>query len=121
MYELLLIIIKCRNNISDSTRIPGPTKNGFKYPSPYLDRRPNEAFSSNPSQICPNDLRSIAVPPPPHSQSARFTRIAYASGIFFFVALLKFPVIRVQPGFKRFGISGAISYPIYNYINSIAD
>lgn len=57
---------------------------------------------------------------PRSSQSARFERIAFASGLFWFAALLKFPVIRVQPGFRRVGICAAISYPIYNYINSIA-
>ena len=54
------------------------------------------------------------------SQSARFERIAFGSGLFFFLAALKFPVIRVQPGFRRVGLCGAIAYPVYWYINSIA-
>ena len=55
-----------------------------------------------------------------YSQSVRFERIAFGSGLFFFLAVLKFPVIRVQPGFRRVGLCGAIAYPIYWYINSIA-
>jgi hypothetical protein len=35
--------------------------------------------------------------------------------------LLKFPVIRIQPGFRRLGLSAGISYPIYSYVNSIAE
>ena len=34
---------------------------------------------------------------------------------------MKFPVIRVQPGFRRVGLSAAISYPIYSYVSSIGD
>jgi hypothetical protein len=34
--------------------------------------------------------------------------------------LLKFPVIRIQPGFRRVGISGVLSFGIYSYIEGIA-
>jgi hypothetical protein len=34
---------------------------------------------------------------------------------------MKFPVIRIQPGFRRLGLSAGLSYPIYWYINSIGD
>ncbi len=37
-----------------------------------------------------------------------------------FVAFLKFPLIRIQPGFKRVGLSGLLAYPFYSYMHSIA-
>jgi hypothetical protein len=41
--------------------------------------------------------------------------------VFFFLAFLKFPVIRIQPGFRRLGLSLGLSYPIYSYIGSIGE
>jgi hypothetical protein len=29
-------------------------------------------------------------------------------------------VIRIQPGFRRVGLSGALSFGVYSYINSVA-
>ena len=55
-----------------------------------------------------------------HSQAKRFENLAYLSGAVAFVALLKFPMIRVQPGFKRVGISAALAYPCYALLYSTA-
>ncbi len=104
-----------------STKRPGVTRNGSKYPSSDLGRQANEALALYPPPLHQDDLRSRAVSRPSCSQSSRFERIAFGSGVFFFLALLKFPVIRIQPGFRRVGLSGALSFGIYSYINSIAD
>jgi hypothetical protein len=37
-----------------------------------------------------------------------------------FVAFLKFPLVRIQPGFKRVGLSGVLSYPFYWYMHELA-
>ena len=104
-----------------STRRSGVTRSGCRYSTLYFsDRRADEALVLHPPPPPPNDRRSRAVNVSPCSQSSRFERIAFGSGAFFFLALLKFPVIRIQPGFRRVGISGAISYGIYSYIGSIA-
>jgi len=42
------------------------------------------------------------------------------TGALLFVAFLKFPVVRVQPGFRRVGLSGALAYPFYWYLNNLA-
>ena len=34
---------------------------------------------------------------------------------------LKFPVLRIQPGFRRVGLSGGFAYGIYNYVDGIAE
>ncbi len=54
------------------------------------------------------------------SQSERFYNMAYLSGAVLFLAFLKFPVIRVQPGFKRVGASAVLAYPFYWYMNDLA-
>jgi hypothetical protein len=42
------------------------------------------------------------------------------TGAVLFVALLKFPLIRQQPGFKRVGLSGIMAYPFYWYMQNLA-
>jgi hypothetical protein len=37
-----------------------------------------------------------------------------------FVAFLKFPLIRIQPGFRRVGLSGVLAYPFYWYMHGLA-
>lgn len=55
-----------------------------------------------------------------HSQGERFARIGNLTGALLFVAFLKFPLIRVQPGFRRVGLSGALAYPFYWYLHNLA-
>lgn len=42
------------------------------------------------------------------------------TGAVLFVAFLKFPLIRQQPGFRRVGLSGVLAYPFYWYMHSLA-
>lgn len=56
-----------------------------------------------------------------NSQSQRFFNIAYLTGGVLFLAFLKFPVIRVQPGFRRVGFSAALAYPIYSLIYGLGN
>ena len=42
------------------------------------------------------------------------------TGGILFVAFLKFPLIRIQPGFRRVGLSAVLAYPFYWYMNSLA-
>ena len=42
------------------------------------------------------------------------------AGAILFVAFLKFPLIRIQPGFRRVGFSGLLAYPFYSYMNGLA-
>lgn len=55
-----------------------------------------------------------------HSQSKRFENLAYLSGAVLFLAFLKFPVIRIQPGFRRVGASAALALPFYLYMSDLA-
>lgn len=54
------------------------------------------------------------------SQSKRFENLAYLSGTVLFLAFLKFPVIRVQPGFRRVGGAAALAFPFYYYMADLA-
>lgn len=116
-----IIIERWGSNTLVSTKRPGPTRNGSRYPRFYPGGQADEALLLHPPPLHQDDIWSRAVSPVPCSQSSRFERIAFGSGVFFFLALLKFPVIRIQPGFRRVGLSGALSFGIYSYINSIAD
>jgi hypothetical protein len=42
------------------------------------------------------------------------------TGVLLFVAFLKFPVIRQQPGFRRVGLSGVMAFPFYWYLHNLA-
>lgn len=42
------------------------------------------------------------------------------TGAVLFLAFLKFPVIRQQPGFRRVGLSGVMAYPFYWYLHNLA-
>ena len=55
------------------------------------------------------------------SQSTRFKNIAIVTGAVLFLAFLKFPVIRVQPGFRRVGVSAVMAAPFYWYLDNLAD
>ena len=55
------------------------------------------------------------------SQSKRFYNMANLSGVVLFLAFLKFPLVRVQPGFRRVGLAGALAYPCYAWMYSIAE
>jgi hypothetical protein len=37
-----------------------------------------------------------------------------------FLAFLKFPLVRIQPGFRRVGVSAVLAYPFYWYMHSLA-
>lgn len=54
------------------------------------------------------------------SQGERFAKMGTLTGALLFVAFLKFPLVRVQPGFRRVGLSGALAYPFYWYLNNLA-
>jgi hypothetical protein len=55
------------------------------------------------------------------SQSNRFRNIAVLSGAVLFLAFLKFPVIRLQPGFRRVGAAAALASPFYYYMYNLAE
>ena len=57
---------------------------------------------------------------PLFSQSKRFENLSYLAGATLFLAFLKFPVIRIQPGFQRVGIAGVMAFPFYSYVNGLA-
>lgn len=42
------------------------------------------------------------------------------TGALLFVAFLKFPLIRIQPGFRRVGLSGVLAFPFYWYLHNLA-
>jgi hypothetical protein len=37
-----------------------------------------------------------------------------------FLAFLKFPLVRIQPGFRRVGASAVLAYPFYWYMHNLA-
>lgn len=37
-----------------------------------------------------------------------------------FLAFLKFPLVRIQPGFRRVGLSAVLAYPFYAYMHNLA-
>ena len=47
--------------------------------------------------------------------------MAILTGSVLFLAFLKFPVIRIQPGFKRVGLSAGFAFPFYYYMNGLAN
>lgn len=55
------------------------------------------------------------------SQSDRFKKLALLSGTVLFLAFLKFPVIRVQPGFRRVGSAALMASPFALYLDNLAD
>jgi hypothetical protein len=42
------------------------------------------------------------------------------SGTVLFLAFLKFPVIRIQPGFRRVGGAATLAFPFYYYLENLA-
>jgi hypothetical protein len=55
------------------------------------------------------------------SQAKRFENLSYLVGAVLFLAFLKFPVIRIQPGFRRVGTSAVLAFPFSYYLLNLSE
>lgn len=56
-----------------------------------------------------------------YSQTRRFENLGNLAGAVLFLAFLKFPVIRYQPGFRRVGAAATMAFPFYYYLHDLAE
>lgn len=94
---------------------------GSKYCLSYLGWFENDELSIRQTQEYSNGcIGSSVLFIIIFSQGERFAKIGDLVGATMFLAFLKFPMVRAQPGFRRVGLSGVLAYPFYTYMHGLA-